>query len=384
MIPYFFGTERGKEFFLTTNQKPCRGGLYLQTDRAFCITMAKELPYFKFEPSQWENGNIQMCSDQSKALFIELCCIYWSRLGDLPYALALHKHCKGDDSAIIELISAPVIQVVNDHIIIEFLDEQLSEFQEISKKRSKAAKTGAVRNSNFIKEAHEKGNKIYCIYCHDEEESFYKIGITSSSVVRRFNGRLPYEWELIYQFHSEDYLDLEIDFKELFLDSMYIPKHKFDGSRECIDSSNQTEIYAFFDGLGAVQIQSTSKAQTIIEEDIRLEKKKEEERKRIESDLELSPTFLEVWELYEKKKGPLEKLKKKWLSLSQKDREKIMLYIPEYKIEQPDPKFRKNFQTFLNNKSWNDEIIKPIRKKSRTEEFIASEGGRTSKFFAQD
>ena len=22
--------------------------------------MAKELPYFKFEPNQWENGNIQM------------------------------------------------------------------------------------------------------------------------------------------------------------------------------------------------------------------------------------------------------------------------------------------------------------------------------------
>jgi hypothetical protein len=34
-----------------------------------------------------------------------------------------------------------------------------------------------------------------------------------------------------------------------------------------------------------------------------------------------------------------------------------MDYIPKYKIAQPDKKFRKDPQTFLNNKSWLDEII---------------------------
>jgi hypothetical protein len=34
-----------------------------------------------------------------------------------------------------------------------------------------------------------------------------------------------------------------------------------------------------------------------------------------------------------------------------------MRYIPNYKICQPDKKFRKDPQTFLNNKSWNDELI---------------------------
>jgi hypothetical protein len=58
--------------------------------------MAKELPYFKFEPDAWENGNIQMCSKSQKGLFIDLCSIYWARLGELPYALALQKHCNGD------------------------------------------------------------------------------------------------------------------------------------------------------------------------------------------------------------------------------------------------------------------------------------------------
>ena len=40
--------------------------------------MAKELPYFKFEPNQWENGNIQMMSREDKGLFIDLCSMYWA------------------------------------------------------------------------------------------------------------------------------------------------------------------------------------------------------------------------------------------------------------------------------------------------------------------
>ncbi len=35
----------------------------------------------------------------------------------------------------------------------------------------------------------------------------------------------------------------------------------------------------------------------------------------------------------------------------------IIEHIPKYKIEQPDKQFRKHFETYLNNKSYNDEII---------------------------
>jgi len=43
--------------------------------------------------------------------------------------------------------------------------------------------------------------------------------------------------------------------------------------------------------------------------------------------------------------------------LSQADKLKIKEYIPKYKKAQPDKKYRKNPETFLNNKSWHDEII---------------------------
>lgn len=124
--------------------------------------MAKELPYFKFEPNQWDNGMIQLCSLESKGLFIEICCLYWSRLGDLPYALALQKLCKGDATVLQELEKNNIYRLEEENIIIDFLDEQLNEFQKTSNERSKAAHK---RWSNRDKDTsamqlHSKSNAI--------------------------------------------------------------------------------------------------------------------------------------------------------------------------------------------------------------------------------
>lgn len=68
-------------------------------------------------------------------------------------------------------------------------------------------------------------------------------------------------------------------------------------------------------------------------------------------------TFERAWNLYEKKVGCKAKLEKKWNSMSQKDRKAAIEYIPLYVISQPDKQYRKNFQTFLNQRGWEDEII---------------------------
>lgn len=64
------------------------------------------------------------------------------------------------------------------------------------------------------------------------------------------------------------------------------------------------------------------------------------------------------WNLYDKKIGDKIKILKKWKHLSNSDRIAIIEYIPKYIDANPDKKYRKNPETFLNNKSWNDEIIK--------------------------
>ena len=78
--------------------------------------------------------------------------------------------------------------------------------------------------------------------------------------------------------------------------------------------------------------------------------------KTINKDINIEFEFF--WNEYDKKVGVKEKLKKKWNNLTDIERQNAMNYIDLYKQSVPDKQFRKNPETFLNNKSWNDEIIK--------------------------
>ena len=73
---------------------------------------------------------------------------------------------------------------------------------------------------------------------------------------------------------------------------------------------------------------------------------------------EILPTypFEDFWNLYDKKVDRV-KCEKKWLSLSEKEQDMAMRYIPFYRETQPDKQFRKDPSTFINNKSWNNELI---------------------------
>lgn len=68
-------------------------------------------------------------------------------------------------------------------------------------------------------------------------------------------------------------------------------------------------------------------------------------------------TFERAWDLYDKKVGNKDTLKRKWNSMSKKDRKAALEYIPLYVISKQDKQFRKNFQTFLNQRGWEDELI---------------------------
>lgn len=84
----------------------------------------------------------------------------------------------------------------------------------------------------------------------------------------------------------------------------------------------------------------------------------EDEEEDIINIKRLNITFDEFWNLYDKKVGDKGKLEKKWASLTDDERSKAIWHIPQYKSAQPDKQFRKDPGTYLNNKSFNDEIIK--------------------------
>ena len=67
--------------------------------------------------------------------------------------------------------------------------------------------------------------------------------------------------------------------------------------------------------------------------------------------------FEDFWNLYDKKVGLKEKIKKKWEKLTYGERLAAMEHIPKYIASQPCKCYRKNPETYINNKSWNDEII---------------------------
>jgi hypothetical protein len=67
--------------------------------------------------------------------------------------------------------------------------------------------------------------------------------------------------------------------------------------------------------------------------------------------------FEKFWDLYDKKIGDRKKIHIKFNKLKEEDRNKIFETLPEYVNSTPDKKFRKNPETYLNNCSWNDEII---------------------------
>ncbi|HRC82057.1 MAG TPA: hypothetical protein PLF27_11810 [Sedimentibacter sp.] len=109
--------------------------------------MAKELPYFKFQPSEWVTGDITLCSMEAQGLFINLCCFYWIKDCSISLTNAQQRF-SNHVTSLEELLSKEIIKVNSDNkIIIEFLDEQMQKFSDISAKRSKSGSMRAQANA---------------------------------------------------------------------------------------------------------------------------------------------------------------------------------------------------------------------------------------------
>lgn len=243
--------------------------------------MAKELPYFKFEPGRWENGNIQMCSFDVQGAFISICSMYWQRLGDLPYRLAVVKICRGDESFIQSMLQAGVIKQDGENLRIDFLDTQLEEFKIISERRSEAGKKGG-ENRNLSPEISRiKGRQIYVIYCYSNDEEFIKVGITNESISRRFSGKLPYEYQVLMQFSTDDNLDIESYCNDqLYNKHGYVPKIQFQGYLECFKISVIEELSAIMKHRTGIAIAMPNHRSAIREEDIRKDNRREDKKTR--------------------------------------------------------------------------------------------------------
>ena len=109
--------------------------------------MAKELPYFKWFPSEWVTGDITLCDMEAQGIFANLICYYWMKNCSMSLANAKQRFSK-HEASFESLLKQDIIKVdENENIIIDFLDEQMNEFINVSEKRAIAGARGGKANA---------------------------------------------------------------------------------------------------------------------------------------------------------------------------------------------------------------------------------------------
>jgi len=106
--------------------------------------MAKDLPYFKFFCSEWNDGDITLEDMKVQGVFINVCSYYWSNECELTIT-KLRKRFKSFKNEIDTLFSESLIREDDDFVYVNFLDEQKDEREERSKQSSIAGKASAER-----------------------------------------------------------------------------------------------------------------------------------------------------------------------------------------------------------------------------------------------
>ncbi len=96
--------------------------------------MAKDLPWFKFNVSEWILGRIYDYPDKVQGAFLIALCHYWNKNCEYNANDFERKIGKKRFSLLLEL---KFIEVENENVYIDFLDEQHSERTEIQKVKVK-------------------------------------------------------------------------------------------------------------------------------------------------------------------------------------------------------------------------------------------------------
>ena len=143
--------------------------------------MSKELPFFKFNATEWITGNISYEPFELQGAFISVCAEYWNRNNCLTIAEAKLRLRNSD--LIDKLIEKKYLKTKKEKLVISFLD---NEREEISAKRLKLSESGrkgglskakaTLKQGSSIKEE-DKDKEIESIY-----RSFAHLSITNADV----------------------------------------------------------------------------------------------------------------------------------------------------------------------------------------------------------
>lgn len=104
--------------------------------------MSKELPFFKFNATEWITGNISYERYELQGAFIKLCAEYWNRSNDLTKDDAIRR--LGNSDLVEELLKKDYIKQKRSKIEIKFLDNERTEIEAKRLKLSEAGRKGGL------------------------------------------------------------------------------------------------------------------------------------------------------------------------------------------------------------------------------------------------
>jgi hypothetical protein len=117
--------------------------------------MSKELPFFKFNATEWITGNISYESFELQGAFIRVCAEYWNRSNNLTIEEA---KLRLRNSAIVDtLIEKQYLKTKKNKIVISFLDVERIE---IEAKRLKLSESGRKGGLSKAKASLKQGSSI--------------------------------------------------------------------------------------------------------------------------------------------------------------------------------------------------------------------------------
>ena len=143
--------------------------------------MSKELPFFKFNATEWITGNISYEPFELQGAFISVCAEYWNRNNCLTIAEAKLRLRNSD--LIDKLIEKKYLKTKKEKLVILFLD---NEREEISAKRLKLSESGRKGGLSKAKASLKQGSSIKEEDKEEDKESIYRsfahLSITNADV----------------------------------------------------------------------------------------------------------------------------------------------------------------------------------------------------------
>jgi len=112
--------------------------------------MSKDLPFYKFYPTEWLLGRINTETIEIQITFLKICCWYWHKdchllLADLKIYI--------DEELIRKVYQKKYIKYdkKTDLISIKFLDEQKMELQKVKNQRVANGRKGGIKSASMRK-----------------------------------------------------------------------------------------------------------------------------------------------------------------------------------------------------------------------------------------